>query len=70
MVGDENCPIYSTTQADLYVLQSNRMIQLINVSEQYVHKSSKMAHQTYLYLYLLLYMYRVVMSTGAVMGNR
>lgn len=54
---------------DLHVHQSNRTISLIYVSEQDIHKSIKMAHQTYLFLYLLLYMFVVVMSRGAVMGN-
>ena len=54
------------THTDLCVLQSNRF----DVSEQYIHKSIKMAHQTDFHLYTSLYMYMVAVSKGFMMALR
>lgn len=64
MVGDKYCLMYSTTQARPVCASANQKSDFTD-SEQDIHKSIKMAHQTYLYLSL----YMDVISTGAVMGN-
>lgn len=53
----------------LYIPPQRPDFKAIYVSEQDTRKSIKMAHQTFPYLYLSLYMYMVFVSKGAVIGN-